>query len=326
MSVSILAGLHGETLPFPFSWKIETTEKHPALSGTLALRSMLARQDPKDIPGFLETYKQELRPHRFHVHDHTQITMITKGTLVYVFDKNAVVLRKGDIMMLNAMVPHTWVPINAESERYQIGFFPGMFSADNYSQAFLPYFQLLFSQNYPFIHITERDRYYPQLKGSIESIGAACTDKCFSYDSLVHMHLLAFSEYMLLSLPDFSNLEQSTNNENIAKALDYIHLHLSEELSGTDVANHIGLNASYFSTCFKKHLGISFKQYVITHRISKAASLLQHTDKSITHILYECGFSSISAFYDAFHKVYSMSPDSFRKLFTSNLREKPDRI
>lgn len=323
MSVSVLARLDSEMHPFPFACKTETAA--PDLGeteSTLALRRTLLSMKPEDIPAFAEAHRAELRPHKFHVHDHAQITLCKAGTIIYLFDSNAVILEAGDIMMLNPMVPHSWIPVSPEGARCQIGFYPEMLRADHYNQAFFPYFRLLYSQSHPVIRVTASGPYYDRLRSSVAAIEEACFERFFSYDSLVHMHLMTFSEYLLLSLPEFSGMTRLAENRSIVKALDYIELHLPEDFSSADVAAHVGLNTSYFSTYFKKHLGVSFKQYVITNRIAKAASLLQYSDKSITAILYECGFSSISVFYSAFHKTYAMSPDSFRKLHRVGLKEK----
>lgn len=80
------------------------------------------------------------------------------------------------------------------------------------------------------------------------------------------------------------------------------------------LAEYIGLSPSCFSSYFKKHTGVFYKKYVTTQKITKAANLLQYSDHPITQILFECGFSSVSPFSQAFHVIYSMYPAQFRKL------------
>jgi len=73
------------------------------------------------------------------------------------------------------------------------------------------------------------------------------------------------------------------------------------------------MNPNYFSTVFKQTLGISFSEYLVRLRISKAISLIHDTDRPLIDIAMDCGFNTMSNFYRAYRKYYGGSPSDIRK-------------
>ncbi|MEE0868089.1 MAG: AraC family transcriptional regulator [Clostridia bacterium] len=97
--------------------------------------------------------------------------------------------------------------------------------------------------------------------------------------------------------------------------LEYIAGHYSEEISAESMAELANMSYSYFSRIFKQVMNKSFNDYLNYVRIIEAEKLLASTDKSITEIAYETGFSSSSYFIKIFDKYKGMPPGNFRKKF-----------
>ena len=57
--------------------------------------------------------------------------------------------------------------------------------------------------------------------------------------------------------------------------------------------------------------GISYKQYVISKKIDRAIFLLKTTNMKIVDIALDCGFDSVSGFYDAFKRKTGTTPNEF---------------
>lgn len=93
--------------------------------------------------------------------------------------------------------------------------------------------------------------------------------------------------------------------------LDFIDTHITSDISLSRLAAKTGLTESSFSRRFSRLNGISFKQYVITRKIARAVILLQNTNMKMVDIALECGFDSISGFYDAFKKQTGTTPSKF---------------
>lgn len=74
-----------------------------------------------------------------------------------------------------------------------------------------------------------------------------------------------------------------------------------------------GLSASRMRTVFKSKTGMSPKRYQLKNRLERAARLLDSTGDSITHIAESVGFSTPSAFSNAFSREYGVPPARYRR-------------
>lgn len=89
------------------------------------------------------------------------------------------------------------------------------------------------------------------------------------------------------------------------------HLDESENLDG--LAARFGLSRSLLTREFRRFTGASVVEYVKTRRIQKSGALLAGTDKDISQVAAESGFSSLTYFYRQFKALYGVAPSAFRK-------------
>lgn len=108
------------------------------------------------------------------------------------------------------------------------------------------------------------------------------------------------------------NYIPSKNNDIIKKAIQYISQNFSDNITLSDVANHVHLNPAYFSTIFKQSTGSSFKEYLNMVRIEESKRLLASTDYSIIDISVACGFEDQSYFSKVFKKYTGLTPKQYR--------------
>lgn len=85
----------------------------------------------------------------------------------------------------------------------------------------------------------------------------------------------------------------------------------------SDVARAAGLHPNYAMALFRRAFGMTIKHAITRHRLDTAQSLLLSSDQSIASIAFDCGFGSLSSFYEAFEKRFSLSPANFRKAMLS---------
>jgi len=100
-------------------------------------------------------------------------------------------------------------------------------------------------------------------------------------------------------------------DREMMEIMDYIDTHITSDISLSQLAAKAGLTESSFSRRFSRLNGISFKHYVIAKRIAWAIMLLRTTNMKMVNIALECGFDSISGFYDAFRRQTGTTPSKF---------------
>ena len=91
--------------------------------------------------------------------------------------------------------------------------------------------------------------------------------------------------------------EHIEKHQYIESACEYIRHHLNnEELSISEVAEHVFLNQVYFGRLFKQVMNMSFKKYLLKTRLEHARQLLEDTEDSINDICAKVGMANPSYF------------------------------
>ena len=98
----------------------------------------------------------------------------------------------------------------------------------------------------------------------------------------------------------------------VRDALYYIRRHYNENISLTDVAEHINVNKSYLCDVFKKEQKVTILQYMTNLRIEKAKELLTHTDMKMYEIPWKSATTTIPIFTD-FKRNTGETLSEFRK-------------
>ena len=99
----------------------------------------------------------------------------------------------------------------------------------------------------------------------------------------------------------------------VERAKDYIAGHYTDEqLSVESLCSHIHLSPTYFSTLFKREVGMSFTAYVTKVRMEEAARLLRETAEKTYRIAEKTGFSDPNYFSYVFKRHFGLSPSKFR--------------
>lgn len=161
------------------------------------------------------------------------------------------------------------------------------------------------------------------LNQAAETLGLPPRPGQSTAELLRHMHRLEQPEQLAQWLregqEDFARrLGQWKHSLNrsatlMEQALDYIRQHYLGELSVKQVAEHVHLNPSYFSTLFKKETGETFTNYVNKLKLQRAQVLLRNTDMRMTEICQTVGFEDSTYFSSVFKKYFHMSPSEFRQ-------------
>ena len=86
------------------------------------------------------------------------------------------------------------------------------------------------------------------------------------------------------------------------QTLEYVNIHMTEDISVQDIADALNVSRSYLSHEFKKSTGYGLWNYVITKRLVYAQKLISWWCISVTEACYESGFQRLCTFYKKLYK------------------------
>ncbi|MFV0586411.1 AraC family transcriptional regulator [Bacteroides reticulotermitis] len=98
----------------------------------------------------------------------------------------------------------------------------------------------------------------------------------------------------------------------VNKVVDYINLHLGEEIDLKSLAGISNFSPFYFHRIMKAFLGEPVGTYIVRTRTEAAARLLRYSDLPIADIAYRIGYSSPSSLSKVFRQFYGISPLAYR--------------
>lgn len=85
-----------------------------------------------------------------------------------------------------------------------------------------------------------------------------------------------------------------------------------------DLAAEHGISVSFLQKSFKQVYGLPVYQYLKVYRLEKAASALHNSQRSVTKIALDAGYTNPAKFSEAFRKHYGLPPSEYRKCKNQN--------
>lgn len=92
----------------------------------------------------------------------------------------------------------------------------------------------------------------------------------------------------------------------------FLEEHVDQMVTSTDMAEHLHLNASYFSRYFKKLSGINFTDYVNQYKMNMAITMLARPHETVENVAYTLGFSDRAYFSKVFKKYSGRNPSEYK--------------
>lgn len=115
-------------------------------------------------------------------------------------------------------------------------------------------------------------------------------------------------------IPFYKELEQRMESLTGAEReiANYLELHFLEPITLLRLSEDLRYSKTYLCKVFRGATGITIIEYINFLRIRKSYDMLCCTDKKISEISTDCGFSSVHYFSRTFHKIVGMSPSQAR--------------
>lgn len=266
----------------------------------------------------------EIRPHtRFahfpkHRHNYVEMVYMCSGTTTHIInDTDRIVLKEGDLLLLNQNVSQEILPASEQDIAVNFIILPeffdrsiSMIERENVLRNFLISSLSQNNSMSSYLHFQAKD--ILPIQNLIENMIWTLTQQKKGTNTInqTTMGLL----FMNLSL-FADNINQNDTNQYeqnlVFTVLKYIETHYK---NGTlaDVAADTKQPTYYVSRLLKKHTGSNFKELLQERKLQQAAYLLSQTTLSVEAIMDAIGYDNSSYFYRRFREKYGCSPKEYR--------------
>lgn len=99
----------------------------------------------------------------------------------------------------------------------------------------------------------------------------------------------------------------------VRNCMNYLQVHLTEKISVPELAAKMGYSASHLTKLFKREVGTTINEYVMSLKMEQAKDALRLTGESVQSICHRLGFGSQSYFGKQFKAATGMTPMEYRE-------------
>lgn len=137
-------------------------------------------------------------------------------------------------------------------------------------------------------------------------------DTCTAVQELDQLYLDMVSDY----LSRMNTIKREMiHSKPIKQCVDYIYYHLHERITVPVLAGHVGLNASYLSSLFKKIMNCSISDYIRSQKLETAKNMLKYSDFPISEICNLLALGSQSHFSELLKTDCGLTPKQYRNQY-----------
>ena len=109
------------------------------------------------------------------------------------------------------------------------------------------------------------------------------------------------------------SLEAEDLNRRLLRARDAMDRAYAEPLDVRSVAAVAHISEAHFSRSFRAVFGETPHRYLQRRRVERSMFLLRETDRSVTDICFDVGFSSLGTFSRTFRDIVGEPPSIYRQ-------------
>lgn len=254
-----------------------------------------------------------------HFHNDIEFIYVLKGSISFQSGYCTYILKEGDIFANNGHEVHGFHKTASDNVVATIQISNSFFTQ---------YFPNLQKSCYRTYTTKESQPRFDILKKKLLLLLWEYLQKSVNYKQICIRYILDTIEYMNVNFNLFSfdeeivvDFNSSVNNasenavltERMSRIINHIYAEHSGNITLDDLASMEHLSPYYISHMIKSALGMSFRDFLCFARVESSVIPLLSTDKKISTIAKEVGFSATSYYQKYFKKWFGISPEDHRK-------------
>jgi len=241
-----------------------------------------------------------------HMHRNIELDFVIEGQIKVVVDENEFDIQPEELILIDSNKKH-YVYVKDEALICRIE---------------ISYEMLLDMTGEEYIFflcniLTDKDAGYSEIRDIILKIISIQLEnqkkEAFLLMEQYGRLLNCFIKFYRINLPGERDSAISNDTDRIREILNYINMNYQEPISLVSLSEQMFVSVSTLSRMFRKATGAKFPDYINQVRMHYAVSDLLNSNKSITEIAVDNGFSSPSSFNRVFKEIYGTTPSQYKK-------------
>ncbi|MDY3983392.1 MAG: AraC family transcriptional regulator [Veillonellaceae bacterium] len=262
----------------------------------------------------VESYIYRIGTYHYNWHPDIELLLVLKGRIEVCHDGAYSNLQERDIAILDSQCGHATLALEPDTMAMVVHIHPDFFAA--YDEEFSSYHFYLETTDDTRESEPYRNLRHLAAKLMLKRSALVAKKDFLDLQDESDLYRLAAITYELIVSSrqrDKVSKPLMERKEVFEQMIAYIEAHYREKIELKDIARIGQYNESYASQFFKRHLGISFLEYVLRMRLREATVQLVNTELTIAQVALLCGFSDVKAFNKVFKNRFHSTPSEYRK-------------
>lgn len=265
---------------------------------------------------FIDCFAHEIMNYRYHWHTTKyELNILLHGNQEFCRGAEALPLEENDIILVEPGVGHASFAQRPNTRALVLHFS---------ASAFKPYVKKGFALSFPECRSNADNRDEVQFK-LIRFYAAQVFQALYQGGPYVQLTAKGCMEMLFSTLCRYfqpqsvkaAPEQDEHQHEVIRHLIVYLEQHYNEKITLEDLASFSQYNRTYISTLFKNIVGVNFHQYLTRLRFQNALLELATTEKNLTEIALDNGFSDLKTFNACFKDILHRSPSVYRSQLSS---------
>ena len=272
----------------------------------------------KDLP--INIYLANIEEYPLHWRDSIQIIFVLKGSLDVGIENEIYSLEEKEIEIINSNEVYSFSSKEGDNLVLVLNIDPNFFER-YYDDAK----EIFFYTNSSEDDIQTEEKYY-ELRKYISILLYEAISKIDDYEDKIEENLLEMMYHLLNNFHylyyEGEGLEDDEEQlERYHRIVKYLSNNYMNKVSLQEIADKEFLSSQYLSYKIKDIFGHGFNEYLNQIRVEESTKLLLDSDKNISEISEEVGFSHVRYYNKHFKIHYNCTPMQYRKKYKKSTKE-----
>lgn len=252
----------------------------------------------------------------WHWHEELEINYVVSGEVELSITDKTYILKEGEACFVNSNVISKYTyPTESHMMTH---FFHSVFLSGHYKSIFETKYvePIIQNKKLKIVIIKGETKEQRELLAKIRELGVLQEQANVEFQTRNKI-----TEIWLLLMEVIKNRQEeqsqvpSLARERLFSMMQFIHQNYADKITLEDIASSAAISSRECLRCFNMCLRETPIEYLTNYRINMAKDLLKHSNKSITDIALDVGFSNAAYFTKVFKQVRQITPKEYRKLY-----------